>query len=405
MAAAQVLEAITSHWSNRRNDFRDAVSGSSLPADIKSALHLLNRWNSIFRHGDLVHPKSGVVLWSEDHAIRSLARSIWRGIRKQHRLPNLANLNPRIDARGADIQFAQPGGRFGLWVLFKLPRHGKFFVPVQDHAGRQRRHAPLCKTVQLVLDRDGVLSVRLFSDETGNATQTRQTFQPAMEDIGIDFGLATMFATSEGDLLGRLWFTELKKRDANLTRIARSAQKAGLKPRQTKRYRSAVTRMRGYIETEIRRVLNRLINVRGPACLVLERLNFQCSGLTRRLNRILQNCGRAAIKAKLLDLEDRLGIKSIEVNPAYSSQECNACRHISRKNRKAQAQFVCISCGHAVHADVGGARNIKARRSWPDRARLGSKTAALSELAKRFQTGVNGANAPPDALTLKHHTI
>ena len=110
MAAAQVLEAITSHWSNRRNDFRDAVSGSSLPADIKSALHLLNRWNSIFRHGDLVHPKSGVVLWSEDHAIRSLARSIWRGIRKQHRLPNLANLNPRIDARGADIQFAQPDG-------------------------------------------------------------------------------------------------------------------------------------------------------------------------------------------------------------------------------------------------------------------------------------------------------
>lgn len=74
-----------------------------------------------------------------------------------------------------------------------------------------------------------------------------------------------------------------------------------------------------WIRTEVGRVLNVLVAAKRPAALILERLNFQNPALSRRLNRIIQNCGRAVIRAKQAGLEDHYGITSKEVNPAYTS--------------------------------------------------------------------------------------
>jgi putative transposase len=55
------------------------------------------------------------------------------------------------------------------------------------------------------------------------------------------------------------------------------------------------------------------------------------------------------------------GIPVVYVDPAYTSQMCSACGHVSKKNRPDQATFCCTSCGFAEHADVNAARNIAAR--------------------------------------------
>jgi transposase len=47
-----------------------------------------------------------------------------------------------------------------------------------------------------------------------------------------------------------------------------------------------------------------------------------------------------------------------KIDPAYTSQTCNACGHRDPKNRESQAVFRCRGCGHADHADVNAARNI-----------------------------------------------
>ncbi|MEZ2352120.1 hypothetical protein [Caballeronia sp. RCC_10] len=44
--------------------------------------------------------------------------------------------------------------------------------------------------------------------------------------------------------------------------------------------------MRGWLESEVGRCLNRLVAARAPAELVLERLDFRAPGLSRRLNRL-----------------------------------------------------------------------------------------------------------------------
>ena len=55
------------------------------------------------------------------------------------------------------------------------------------------------------------------------------------------------------------------------------------------------------------------------------------------------------------------GIPIEFIDPAYTSQTCNACGHCERANRKSQSEFVCKACGYKAHADVNAARNIRAQ--------------------------------------------
>ena len=52
------------------------------------------------------------------------------------------------------------------------------------------------------------------------------------------------------------------------------------------------------------------------------------------------------------------GGQLVRINPAYTSQKCNKCNHISKENRLSQSAFKCISCGHTDNADINAAKNI-----------------------------------------------
>ncbi|GAA1879293.1 transposase [Actinomadura bangladeshensis] len=58
-------------------------------------------------------------------------------------------------------------------------------------------------------------------------------------------------------------------------------------------------------------------------------------------------------------LEDKAPGRVVRVDPAYTSQTCNACGYRARDNRESQAVFRCVACGHRANADVNAARNIK----------------------------------------------
>ncbi|WP_307837577.1 transposase [Sphaerisporangium melleum] len=52
------------------------------------------------------------------------------------------------------------------------------------------------------------------------------------------------------------------------------------------------------------------------------------------------------------------GRELIAVNPAGTSRTCARCGHCAKENRPGQAEFRCVACGHAAHADVNAAVNI-----------------------------------------------
>lgn len=56
-----------------------------------------------------------------------------------------------------------------------------------------------------------------------------------------------------------------------------------------------------------------------------------------------------------------LGIPLIVISAFYTSQTCSKCGHISKANRKTQANFKCVSCGYSVNADLNASFNLSKR--------------------------------------------
>ena len=54
------------------------------------------------------------------------------------------------------------------------------------------------------------------------------------------------------------------------------------------------------------------------------------------------------------------GGQVLAVNPAYTSRTCRVCGHEAAENRKSQALFACVACGHTEHADLNAAKNVLA---------------------------------------------
>jgi putative transposase len=79
------------------------------------------------------------------------------------------------------------------------------------------------------------------------------------------------------------------------------------------------------------------------------------------LNGRILNAGWAELRRQLSYKADRAGGLVIAVNPAYTSQSCSACGYVDAKNRRSQAEFKCLACGHAAHADHNAAVNIRER--------------------------------------------
>ena len=74
------------------------------------------------------------------------------------------------------------------------------------------------------------------------------------------------------------------------------------------------------------------------------------------LNRSILSSGWGQLRAML---EYKAG-EVIAVPPAYTSQTCRTCGAVDAANRRSQAKFHCVHCGHEANADTNAALNILA---------------------------------------------
>jgi putative transposase len=221
----------------------------------------------------------------------------------------------------------------------------------------------------------------------------KKEYIPLTDEIAIDLGLRPLFATDKGDLFGRNFFDILKAFDKKITKRMASLQKRNIKPRDDKKYREYVDNLRDLLKNEINRLINIIVKVYKPKKIIIERLDFRSPELSKRLNRMIQNFGKRYIKQKLQRLQELYGIEIVEVNPAYTSQECSSCGYVDKKNRKDSQEFECKICGNKINAQVNGAKNILKRSS------LGSlhltKKQILKMLIERYLERYKGCKSPP----------
>lgn len=379
MVRWQVVGQIESWLSNRANDFRDLVHRSSLAPEIKHQLHFINRWQAWYLPTPLVM-KDGTEIPAET---RKLARTIFRHLLNRHRKPKLARASMLIDQRCITVAPASNHSSFPLWArLSTLDKGKRIEVPLAGYEHFEKRHGSRAASVQIV-ERDGHLAFGLMTDIATACATSTANYVPRTEAIALDLGLKTLFATDQGDLLGQGWLTRLQEYDRKITRLAKYRQQHEMKVR-SERYKRYVAQLKGFVRSEIGRILNRLVETHAPAEIVVERLRFQNSNLSKRLNRILSKFGKNEIARKLKDLEERFGIVTTEVNPAYTSQEDSACGYVDKLNRPRQEAFCCRWCGSKRHADVNAARNVLARRSCGETHSRRPKQAILAELVRQF---------------------
>ena len=75
------------------------------------------------------------------------------------------------------------------------------------------------------------------------------------------------------------------------------------------------------------------------------------------LNRVILATGWAGLCRMLSYKAARL----VAVPAHYTSQTCAQCGVVDARSRRSRANFECVACGHADHADLNAARNIRRR--------------------------------------------
>lgn len=167
----------------------------------------------------------------------------------------------------------------------------------------------------------------------------------------------------------------------------------------SERYQKTVQQIRGWLTSEVNRILNQLVERKKPARIVMESLNFQNFNLSRRLNRLLSNFGKGILTRKMAELEARFGIVTEYRQAAYTSQQCHQCGYTDKNNRKTQSQFHCLFCGLKQQADIQAVRTLRDRRSVMAPGVLGSgRSQLLVELVRGFDqrhTRPRGGPADP----------
>ncbi len=199
--------------------------------------------------------------------------------------------------------------------------------------------------------------------------------------VGIDRGVATTVALSSGQ---HYQIPHSQKADKKARKLAArlSRQKRGSNRREaTKRaagrlHAQATDRRKNWVEKTTTTL------IRSHDVIVLEDLRIK--NMVRKpapkpdpeqagaflanrakakagLNRSIHRSCWGLFAQRLQDKAQVSGVTVIKVNPAYSSVECRACGLSATENRESQAEFQCVNCGHANHADTNAAQVVLAR--------------------------------------------
>ena len=270
------------------------------------------------------------------------------------------------------------GGHFGWWIKCSSLESRKLIqIPLASTPYLKRG---LAKSVQVQPTLDGRWRFQ-FSEELPN-----QEHDGSAGKVGLDVGLNCLAATSDGRIYGRNFKPLFDKSYHRVRDLRANRQRQGFREDSTRLTRLE-RKLSGQIKSEAGRITNRLVEAYPKHTFVCEDLDLRgCRGQKRFAYRALQKTLATKAVCKV-------------VNPAYTSQECPSCGHVSRNNRKG-IKFACKGCGRSGHADVVGGQNLL-RRSEDKQIRAGDHPSAVKRLLGMRYLRKRGSSALTDGSTLR----
>jgi len=179
--------------------------------------------------------------------------------------------------------------------------------------------------------------------------------------IGVDMGIVNLATLSTGKNFSG---GKVEKNRKRLQTIKRALQKRGTKSakRHLKKISDKEARFKKHENHCISKAI--VLTAKGTnSAIAIEKLKGIGKRVTvRRAERekhgkwaFAQLGGFIAYKAK------KYGIPLTEIDPRNTSRKCSECGHISKKNRKTQANFLCVKCHINLNADYNAALNIRTK--------------------------------------------
>jgi putative transposase len=197
-----------------------------------------------------------------------------------------------------------------------------------------------------------------------------------MPSLGIDLGVTSFAATSKGVLVAPL--NALKQQERRLRHYQRALARKVKGSCNSKKARAKLSRLHQHvaqqrndwmhklssnlasehpiIAIEDLRVKNMSASARGDAAAPGRNVRAKAG-----LNKSILDQSWAEFRRQLQYKLAANGGQLVAVNPAYTSCTCRICDHRDKDNRKTQAVFCCVACGHAEQADIHAAKVILAR--------------------------------------------
>ena len=194
--------------------------------------------------------------------------------------------------------------------------------------------------------------------------------------IGIDLGVARFATLSNGGVIEAL--SSFKAHEIRLCRYQKSMSRKCKGGKNWKKTKARVQRMHARIANVRQDFLHKASAqiCSSNAMVVVEDLRIANMSKSARgdaqspgknvkaksgLNKSILDQGWGEFRRQLEYKMQWSGGIFIAVDPKNTSRECPKCGHTHAENRKTQASFVCMACGHADNADVVGAVNVLAR--------------------------------------------
>jgi putative transposase len=199
--------------------------------------------------------------------------------------------------------------------------------------------------------------------------------------VGVDRGVAVSAALSTGEMLRCPGLGPTER--ARLLRLQRKLARARKGSGRRLRVKAAIARLKAR-ETDVRKNwVEKASTDLARRFDVIRIEDLRITGMTRSARGTPDKPGRnvrqkAGLNRGILAsgwglLERRVRDKAPgrveKISPAYTSQQCSACRHVAANSRESQAAFRCMACGYADNADVNAAKNIAAGHAVTARGR------------------------------------
>ena len=283
----------------------------------------------------------------------------------------LQNVGDRLDkAMKAFFRRVKSNEKAGFPRFRGIHRYDSFCYP-QSGFTVEGKHIKLSKIgkIRLSLHRpiSGKIKTctikRLPSDEWEVSLSCEVEIKPLPKaevgSVGIDLGIENFAFLSDGSKIDNPRFFRSSEKKLAKAQRALSQEKKGTKKRSicgkrcAKIHRKIANQRKDFCHKESRKIVSKYQNI----CiedLKVERM-IKGSHYAKSITDVSWSQFRQYLAYKAEEAGRRLGI----VNPAYTTQKCNNCGEIEKK-QISQRAHCCKNCGYTTHRDHNASQNILA---------------------------------------------